>query len=97
MMHPAPDTNGQNGWMVLSRDGEEAIKARMASDRICALRSFPTELLHPTIADDAYAALQRGDFSTALRNAFTAVEISVRDAGGFTFDDLGTDLMKGVP
>jgi hypothetical protein len=25
MIHPAPDINGQNGWMVLSRDGEEGI------------------------------------------------------------------------
>jgi uncharacterized protein (TIGR02391 family) len=94
MMHPAPDTNGQHGWMVLSRDGEEAIKAPDGFDRIRALRSFPKELLHPAIAKDAYAALQRGDFSTAVRDAFTAVEISVRNAGGFTVDDIGTDLMR---
>jgi len=94
MIHPAPDTNGQNGWMVLSRDGEEAIKGEDGFDRIRALRSFPKELLHPTIAEDAYAALQRGDLSTAVRDAFTAVEISVRNAGGFTIDDYGTDLMR---
>jgi len=94
MIHPAPDTNGQNGWMVLSRDGEEAIKGEDGFDRIRALRSFPKELLHPTIAKDAYAALQRGDLSTAVRDAFTAVEISVRDASGFAIDDYGTDLMR---
>jgi tetratricopeptide (TPR) repeat protein len=88
MIHPAPDTNGQNGWMVLSRDGEEAIKGEDGFDRIRALRSFPKELLHPTIAKDAHAALQRGDLSTAVRDAFTAVEISVRDAGGFTYHSL---------
>jgi Protein of unknown function (Hypoth_ymh) len=42
----------------------------------------------------AYAALQRGDYSTAVRDAMTTVEISVRDAGGFTIDDIGTDLMR---
>jgi uncharacterized protein (TIGR02391 family) len=94
MIHPAPDTNGQNGWMVLSRDGEEAIQGEGGFDRIRALRSFPKELLHPAIATDAYAALQRGDLSTAVRDAFTAVEICVRDAGGFTIDDYGTDLMR---
>jgi len=94
MIHPAPDTNGQNDWMVLSRDGEEAIKGEDGFDRIRALRSFPKELLHPTIAKDAYAALQRGDLSTAVRDAFTAVEISVRDASGFAIDDYGTDLMR---
>jgi hypothetical protein len=60
MIHPAPDTNGQNGWMVLSRDGEEAIKGEDGFDRIRALRSFPKELLHPAIAKEGYAALQRG-------------------------------------
>jgi uncharacterized protein (TIGR02391 family) len=94
MIHPAPDINGQNGWMVLSRDGEEAIKSEGGFDRIRALRSFPKELLHPAIAQETYAALQRGDLSTAVRDAFTAVEIIVRDAGGFTIDDYGTDLMR---
>jgi hypothetical protein len=50
--------------------------------------------LHPTIALDVYAALQRGDVSTAVRDAFTAVEISVREAGSVTADDIGTDLMR---
>jgi hypothetical protein len=94
MMHPAPDTNGQNGWMVLSRDGEEAIKAPDGFDRIRSLRSFPKELLHPAIAKDGWAALQRGDFATAVRDAFTTVEIHVREAGGLTADDIGTDLMR---
>ena len=94
MIHPAPDINGQNGWMVLSRAGEEAIKDENGFDRVRALRSFPKELLHPSIAKDAYAALQRGDLSSAVRDAFTTVEISVREAGGFTIDDYGTDLMR---
>jgi uncharacterized protein (TIGR02391 family) len=94
MIHPAPDVNGQNGWMVLSRDGEEAIKMPDGFDRIRALRSFPKELLHPSIAKDAWAALQRGDFSTAVRDAFTLVEIAVREAGGYTNDDYGTELMR---
>jgi Protein of unknown function (Hypoth_ymh) len=80
--------------MVLSRAGEEAVKGEDGFDRIRALRSFPKELLHPAIAKDTYAALQRGDLPTAVRDAFTIVEISVRDAGGFTIDDYGTDLMR---
>jgi uncharacterized protein (TIGR02391 family) len=94
MILPAPDTNGQHGWMVLSRDGEASLKAPDGLDRIRALRSFPKELLHPAIANDAFAALQRGDFSTAVRGAFTAVEVAVRDVGGFTHDDYGTGLMR---
>jgi uncharacterized protein (TIGR02391 family) len=91
---PAPGMNGKNGYMVLTRDGEEALKGEDGFDRIRAVRSFPKELLHPAISKDAYAALQRSDLATAVRHAFTAVEISVRRAGGFTDDDYGTDLMR---
>jgi uncharacterized protein (TIGR02391 family) len=94
MMHPAPDINGQNGWMVLNRDGEEAIKAPDGFERIRALRSFPKELLRTAIANEAYAALQRGDYATAVRDAFTAAEIYVREAANLTADDFGTDLMR---
>jgi hypothetical protein len=75
MTQPARNINGQNGFVLLSRDGEEAIKGPDGFDRIRALRSFPKEL-HPSIAKDAWGALQRGDFSTAVRDAFTMVEIT---------------------
>jgi uncharacterized protein (TIGR02391 family) len=94
MILPAPDINGQHGWMVLSCDGEAALAAPDGFDRIRALRSFPKSLLHPSIADKVYAALQRGDFPAAVRDAFTEVEISVRAAGGYTDNDYGTDLMR---
>lgn len=94
MMHPAPGINGQNGWMVLSRDGEEAVKSDGGFERVRSLRTFPRELLHPAIAADSYAALQRGNYSTAVRDAFTTLEIHVREAAGLTIDDYGTDLMR---
>ena len=94
MILPAPDINGQHGWMVLSRDGEAAIESSDAFDRIRTVRSFPKALLHPAIADDAFAALQRGDLAAAVRDAFTMVEVSVREAGGFTHDAFGVDLMR---
>ena len=90
----APDTNGQQGWMVLSSDGEAALGSPDGFERLRALRSFPKSLLHPTIADNAYAALQRGDLATAVRDAFTEVEIAARDAGGFTHEHYGVDLMR---
>jgi Protein of unknown function (Hypoth_ymh) len=94
MILPAPDINGTNGWMVLSRDGEAALEAPDGFDRIRAMRSFPKALLHPSIAAEISAALQRGDVATAARDAFTMVEISVREAGAFTNDDFGVDLMR---
>jgi uncharacterized protein (TIGR02391 family) len=94
MILPAPDINGANGFMVLSRSGEAALEVPGGFDRIRALRSFPKTLLHPSIATNVSAALHRGDFATAVRDALTTVEITVREAGGFTQDDYGTDLMR---
>jgi hypothetical protein len=65
MILPAPDINGQNGWMVLSRAGEAALETPDGFERIRALRSFPRSLLHPSIASKASAALHRGDFADA--------------------------------
>jgi len=80
MIHLASGINGQNGWMLLSRDGEEAIKGDESFEPIQALRTFPAELLHPAIAKSTHAALQHGDYSTAVRDAFITVEVSVREA-----------------
>jgi uncharacterized protein (TIGR02391 family) len=88
------DINGQHGWMVLSRVGEAALERPDGFEQLRALRSFPKSLLHPRIADKAYAALQRGDHVTAVRDAFTDVEIYVREVADLTLDDIGTDLMR---
>jgi uncharacterized protein (TIGR02391 family) len=94
MFHPAPGMNGQNGFMILSRAGEKALQEAGGYQKILALRTFPKSLLHPRIADKTYAALQRGDYATAVREALTDVEIYVRDAAGLTLDDFGVDLMR---
>jgi uncharacterized protein (TIGR02391 family) len=94
MILPAPDINGQHGYMVLSRDGEAALQTPDGFDRIRAFREFPKSLLHPSIAAGAVAAIRRNDFAAAVRDAFTEVEIRVRAAGGFTAIDIGADLMR---
>lgn len=55
---------------------------------------LPKEALHETIRQDVWAAYGRGDFETAVVNAMKAVEISVRNAGGYAATDLGADLMR---
>jgi uncharacterized protein (TIGR02391 family) len=96
MIHPAPDTSGQYGWMVLSTNGEKALQQPDGYEQIVALRSFPKSLLHPRIADKIYAALQRGEHPSAVRDAFIEVEVYVREAAGLTLDDFGTDLMRNA-
>lgn len=90
---PAAGINGNHGWMILSRRGEE-IAAQPDAQHALRTASFPKALLHPTIADKVWSDLARGDLQGAVLYAFRSVEEAVRKAGGFTDDDFGTKLMR---
>lgn len=90
---PAPGLNGGNGWMLITKVGEQVCSA---SDliRLRAKMAFPKELLHPKIADEVWAALRRNDLSGAAFFAFRQVEIEVREAGGYAHTDIGIALVR---
>jgi uncharacterized protein (TIGR02391 family) len=90
---PAPDINGRNGFMMLSRRGSEtADQADLGHFRQAS--TFPKSLLHPRIADKVWPLLSRGDFATAVFVSFKGVEEAVRDAGRFSESDYGVALMR---
>ena len=55
---------------------------------------FSKALLHPTIANEVWIDLARGDLETAVFRSYRAVEIAVREAGQFAASDVGTALMR---
>lgn len=93
LLIPAPGTNGTNGWHRVSRAGETVL-ASNDFGRFRRQTSFPKELLHPSIADEVWADLLRGRLETAVFEAFRAVEVAVRKAGGYEPGDLGIPLMR---
>ena len=54
----------------------------------------PKQLLHSKIAEEVSALFARGKYSDAVFKAFKEVEVAVREAGGHSHDDFGTDLMR---
>jgi uncharacterized protein (TIGR02391 family) len=92
---PAPDDNGRNGWMVLSRRArkfqDDAEFANFATARL-----LDKAMLHPRLRDRTWNAFMRGEFDVAVFQAMKAVEVAVREAGGFNDGDLGTDLMRAA-
>lgn len=89
----APGPNGRNGFRVL---GRRAAGLRTA-EQFKTFRqgvAFPKELLHPTIAERTWIAVMRGEFDAAVFHAFKAVEVAVREAGGFAPTDIGVDLIR---
>ena len=93
LLIPEPGINGSNGYMLLSRRAQNLLSS--ASFKTYARSvAFPKSLLHPSIADDVWLDIVRGDIETAVFKAFRAVEIAVREAGQFSATDIGTVLMR---
>ncbi|WP_316173833.1 MULTISPECIES: TIGR02391 family protein [unclassified Bradyrhizobium] len=93
LIMPAPDQNGRNGYMVLTKEGV-AISSKEDFARFRAARAFPKSLLHPAIADKVYSSLMRGELDEAVFAAFKAVEVAVREAGKYSNTDIGMPLMR---
>lgn len=90
---PAAGLNGTNGWHVLSRRGKKILEDG-GFDTFRAASAFPKELIHPRICEKVWLELIRGNLDEAVFVAIREVEIAVRDAGGFSDTDVGTDLMR---
>jgi len=55
---------------------------------------LPKRQLHELLAAKVYPAFLRGEYDTAVFQAFREVEIAVRSAGGFRAEDYGSELMR---
>lgn len=75
----------RRGMLLKTRDAVKEYRERAR---------FPKQLLHGTIAEKAWSLYLRGDYDTAVFQAFKEVEIAVRDAGGYSNSDYGKDLMR---
>jgi uncharacterized protein (TIGR02391 family) len=84
--------NGQYGWLDLSRRAERAAnRSGVAVYRKANLLPFAE--LHPRISSSVYPMYLRGDYDTAVFQAFKEVEIAVRNAAKLGNDRLGCVLM----
>jgi len=81
------------GWFHLSRRAKQ-LKSRedLAAYRKVSL--LPKGQLHPLISTRVYPAFLRGEYDTAVFQAFREIEVGVRRAGGFADDLVGTKLMR---
>ncbi len=92
LLLPAPGQQDRD-WVFLSQRGRALLsKEDFAAYRYSSL--FPRKTLHPAIASSTYALFLRGHYDSVVFEAFRAVEVAVRDAGGFPPTLLGTDLMR---
>ncbi len=88
---PAHEQSGE--WYFITRRGKQIVQAAdLAAYRRANM--LPRQMLHPVIAQKVWATFLRGDYDTAVFQAFKEVEVRVREAGCFAPQDLGVDLMR---
>jgi len=86
-----PSQGGE--WIFVTRRGERLAESRdLNAYRVAAL--LPRAALHPKLLAGVPSSFLRGDYDTAVFQAFKAVEIAVREAGGFGAGDFGQTMMR---
>ena len=89
----APEPGSSGDWVFITRRGKLLAKP---DDLLCYRRGnlLPRQLLHPRVGQKVWASFLRGDYDTAVFQAFKEVEVRVREAGKFAESDLGVPLMR---
>jgi uncharacterized protein (TIGR02391 family) len=86
------DTAADDTFFI-SRRGQR-LKSRQDLEAYRKANILPKAQLHPLIASRVYPAFLRGDYATAIFEAFKEVEVAVRTAGNFSHDLYGDKLMR---
>lgn len=88
------DYSEPNGlWYFVSRRGR-AIEGRKDLSSYAKGSYLPREVLREDIAAVAKAPFLAGRYDEAVRDAFTRIEVAVRDAAGYGSGQYGTAMMR---
>ena len=89
----APHPRQGGDWVFVTRRGR---KFRGLGDpkKFKAANMLPDDTLDPRLAAKVRPPFLRGDYDSALFEAFKEVEIHVRNLSGLTKDDIGVTLMR---
>jgi uncharacterized protein (TIGR02391 family) len=80
-------------WVFVTTRGEQM---RTAADLKAYQRAglLPRQLLHPALAGKVVTPFIRGDYDTAVFQAFKEVEVAVRAKSGLAANDVGVQLVR---
>jgi uncharacterized protein (TIGR02391 family) len=89
----APRPGDTFGWHFITRRGQ---KVRNRGDLSAYVNSviLPRKLLHPAVASACWSTFMRGEYDTAVFQAYREVEVAVRTAGKYNANDYGADMAR---
>ncbi len=93
LLVPPADSNARAGWRLLSRRARR-FENEAEFAQYAVARMFPKQALDERISGTVWMAFMRGEFDVAAFQAMKAVEVAVRDAGGFGNNLIGVPLMR---
>jgi uncharacterized protein (TIGR02391 family) len=89
----APDPTQSGEWVFITRRGRRLSDAAAVSAyRKSAL--LPKAQLHPLVAQKVFPTFLRGDYDTAVFQAFKEVEVAVRGAAGYPETEYGVPMIR---
>ena len=89
----APRPADTFGWHFITRRGKR-LKNREGLAGYFNSVLLPRKLVHPAILEASWPAFLRGDYDTAIFQAFRELEVNIREAGGFKAEDDGVPLVR---
>lgn len=90
----APEPENTAPVYFLTRRGR-SIRSKEAFDTFMHASLFPKDSIHRALQGTVYPLFLRGQYETAVFQAFKSVEVSVRDASGPGYSQAyGVDLMR---
>jgi uncharacterized protein (TIGR02391 family) len=93
LLAPNDSINGQPGFYFITRRGRE-IRTQEDFRQFRWKNSMPPDQLHPRLQERIWLNHVRGDFETAIFQAYKEVEVAVRDAAGLPVDAHGVPMMR---
>lgn len=92
-MFVAPKPGEQGEWRFITRRGTKALQEEDFSAYVKG-SLLPSETLHPILVRKVKPLFLRGDYDTAVFQAFKIIEVQVRKTGGYAKGDIGVPLMR---
>lgn len=94
LIAPKPEQYNPD-WRYITKRGQKFRKTRDVH-KFKAANLFPDKVFDSTLASKARSLFLRGDYDTAVFQAFKEVEVRVRKLSGASSGDLGIKLMRNA-
>lgn len=89
----APRPGEMNNWVFVTRRGRKAAQSQNW-EAYRKADQLPRQFLHPYIASRVWSTFLRGDYDSAVFQAYKEVEVRVREAIDAPTELIGVDLMR---